>query len=248
MKLTPIQSNTLTEAVYKQLAAQITSGEIAPGEKVTLQDLASKLSVSMMPVREAIKRLEAEKLVTVVTNRRIFVNKLSWADVEEIYKIRMNLEILAIEAAFPKLSEDTVDRLESLNSQLVNAREPEKLVELNRTFHFTIYQQAELPILLEIIRSLWERTSPYFYRFFRSVREGEPGWSNTEFLKIHANLIAAIRTKDQRKAADLIKTDLMEGMRYLTGLLEQESAEPEEDIKMKGQFGALRAKEKGNGK
>ena len=77
MKLKVIESETLQESVYNALVDAILSGRIAPGERITLESIAKQLNVSIMPVREAVRRLQARDFVSVERNRRITVRELS---------------------------------------------------------------------------------------------------------------------------------------------------------------------------
>jgi DNA-binding GntR family transcriptional regulator len=99
MKLSKIENTTLREKVYTILREKIMLAEITPGERLTLRGIASQLDVSLIPVREALFRLESEKAIEIISNKHIQVKELSRTEIEEIYKIRIALESMAVERA-----------------------------------------------------------------------------------------------------------------------------------------------------
>ena len=163
MELKQIKSSTLQGAVYDELFQAIVSGRIAPGDQITLEQIASAMNVSVMPVRGAIAKLETRKIVTILNNRKIIVNELSPKKFEEIYEVRMLTECYAAKKAAKQRSDKSVERLKELIEQMNKAEDSVTYLELNMDFHHLIYSESHLPPLLEMISLMWERVSPYFY-------------------------------------------------------------------------------------
>ena len=112
-ELRPVDAVTLKDSVYKELFRAIVSGRLPPGKRLVLDPLAKQLGVSIMPVREAIRKLEAGKLVT-VRNRKITVNVLSAKNVRDILKVRLILEGQAASEGARLGQEETAHRLQGI--------------------------------------------------------------------------------------------------------------------------------------
>jgi DNA-binding GntR family transcriptional regulator len=120
----------------------------------------------LIPVREALRRLEAEGFIQILPHRGAFVSELSIGELEEIYLIRETLEGLATELAVPNLSKETLEQLEAHIDEMEAATEEQdfaKLLNLNRTFHFLIYDASDRPLLAQTIAGLWDRSARYRY-------------------------------------------------------------------------------------
>jgi DNA-binding GntR family transcriptional regulator len=150
------------ELARRAIREQIASGRLRPGP-VKLTDLAREFGVSPVPVREALRALEAEGLVTFNHGRSIQVNKLSVADAREIFLIRTHLESLLLIQAAPELAraDGVLNRLRELLAVMDEVDESERWLDANREFHWTMYEVVELPRLLGIVRGLWVVTEPY---------------------------------------------------------------------------------------
>jgi DNA-binding GntR family transcriptional regulator len=206
MELKAIQTSTLQEAVYDELVSAILSGKIAPGERITLEKIARQLNVSIMPVREALRRLEAGGFVSIEKNKRIAVRELSSETLKEILEVRLILESVAIEKATKIRNEETISRLEELMKPLQVAENEEKILEANKEFHFTIYRQANMPILMEVITWLWERVSPYLHILIRTEKD----WNRDNIIKIHAGMLEGMRHRNSAEVCKWLRLDLTE--------------------------------------
>ena len=145
MKLKAIESETLQESVYNALVDAILSGRIAPGERITLEGIARQLNVSIMPVREAVRRLQARDFVSVEPNRRITVRGLSPESLREILEIRLLLESVAAERAAKSRTEEVLRQLEECARDFTEAPDEDSFLQANRRFHFALYQAAGMP-------------------------------------------------------------------------------------------------------
>ena len=101
--LAPVETTTLKESVYNKLLNSITSGKLPPGTQVTIAQLSALVGVSLMPVREALQKLAAGNFISVQKNRRIAINQLSKKDLNELRRIRANLECMAAQGGAKKL-------------------------------------------------------------------------------------------------------------------------------------------------
>lgn len=135
MKLETAQREILPDSVTTILRQAIIKGDIKPGEKLVQADIAKQLDVSRMPVREALKTLEMEGLVTIQPHKGAVVNKLTVEDMDEIYEIRTFLEPLTLKKSVPHLKGEDFKNLKKLHRMMNAVTSTEEYVELNKRFH-----------------------------------------------------------------------------------------------------------------
>ncbi len=187
---------------------QIITGELAAGEQLRQRDLAQRFQVSQTPVREAMRRLESEGLVIGDTHRGFTVVEPDDGPIEENFQIRAALESLGASLAARKIDAAGLARLKELNDQMRalgtehrgpdEHRGPEhrgqgdpRYADLNREFHFTVYEYARSPLLLSLMRLLW------------ASLHGGPKVTRTheESARQHDEILAALRAGDPAAAA-----------------------------------------------
>ena len=157
---------TLQDHVYRQLCELILNGEIAPGQLITIQALADAFGVSAMPVREALQRLTAARVLTVISSRSIGIPPLTGERLSDLARVRLEVESLAAIWATPNISDSEIARLEECVTAMDEAArsgDNKQYLRWNRAFHFGIYQAARSEALLAIIETLWLQISPYFH-------------------------------------------------------------------------------------
>ena len=147
-----------TETVQEYVLSKIRSGEIQPGQRLQQDVLAEELGVSSTPVREALRRLEAEGLVTHVPNKGVTVSDADSPEVREAYAIRALLEGHATRLAATRLSEQELDLLKSLHVSMRELRSVGDLhacSAINDRWHVTIYRASGSKLLEKMIRMAW---------------------------------------------------------------------------------------------
>ena len=152
------------QAVYELLRDQILNGQLEPGQPLSIDGLARELGVSKIPIREAIKQLEATRLVDVVLHVGARVAPISVAEAEQIYPIRHVLCDLGVEQAVPRLTDDDLASLERLHREMesaARAREVRRIDPLNREFHLSIIRASGNRHLYELYRDLMQRCSRF---------------------------------------------------------------------------------------
>lgn len=154
---------TAAEKVRRGLRAAIMSGALAAGAPIRQEELAAQYQVSRMPVREALRQLEAEGLVLIYPNRGAFVATLDPRDIREIYEIRMLLECDALRRAVPALTPAVIERATELLKQLDSAQETSNWGALDEAFHATIYAPVDRPRLLDLITTLRRQVTQFYY-------------------------------------------------------------------------------------
>jgi DNA-binding GntR family transcriptional regulator len=191
---------TAQQFVLGELRRAITTGRLRPGAPIRQDALAEELQVSRVPLREALKTLQGEGLVTYEAHRGYFVETLSLDDLREVYRIRELLEEEAVRRAVPRLTDDDLARLEAAQDDVERAAaagDVAAMAAANRAFHMMLFDCSGMPRLVRLIRTLWDSTDAY-----RSMYYGEPG-NRERVIKEHRATLDALR---RRSADDAVAT------------------------------------------
>jgi DNA-binding GntR family transcriptional regulator len=152
----PVSYVSKTDMVAALIRELIITGELPAGQQLRQRDLAQRFGVSQTPVREAMRRLESEGLVIGDTHRGFTVVMPDDGPVEENFQIRAALESLGASLAACKIDAAGLTELEQLNERMRAVTEDDpRYAELNREFHFTLYQYSRSPLLMSLMRLLW---------------------------------------------------------------------------------------------
>ena len=153
-----IPRQSLTSAVAEKLRDQIIRGEITEGAQLRQDVIAGQYRVSRIPVREALRQLHAEGLITIVPNRGAIVPELSPTDIEELFAIRALLEPEVLKLSIPRLTPVDLGQAEAvLNKYMSELRREEHMENwgrMNWQFHSILYSRAERPHFMSIIRNV----------------------------------------------------------------------------------------------
>ncbi|MEU7702210.1 GntR family transcriptional regulator [Streptomyces sp. NPDC039028] len=185
---------TAQQFVLEELRRAITSGELRPGGQIRQDALAARYEVSRVPLREALKALEAEGLVVHHVHRGYFVAELSLSDLEEIYRIRELLETEAVRRAVRLMPDGIVAALERIQREVERAAEEgdvPAMAAANRLFHFTLVEASGMPRLVRLIATLWDSTDAY-----RSLYYADPP-HRKQAVREHRAVISALRHGDE---------------------------------------------------
>ncbi len=185
------------EEVSERLRDDLLKRTLLPGQQIVQETLAERYGVSRVPLREALKELEAEGLVTHVPHRGYFVTELSAEDMREVYTLRALLEEEAIRRACTRLSDADLAHLDELDGALVSALENGDLQEIaaaNRHFHFAIFEASAMPRMVRLLRSLWDATDAYRGMYFQDPQTHE------HIRQEHQNHLEALRRRDSDAA------------------------------------------------
>ncbi|CAN5462096.1 GntR family transcriptional regulator [soil metagenome] len=165
----PLTHGAAGARIATELREAILTGEYAPGARVRQEDLADRLGVSRVPVREALRMLEAEGLVTLVANTGAWVSRVSLAECDEMYQIRERIEPLLLRYNIPLMDDARIDELDRLATAM-ESTELEDFIALDRTFHLSCYNLAETTVLEETVLQLWNRSHSYRRAYMRLAR------------------------------------------------------------------------------
>ncbi len=187
-----------SQFVAEQLREAILRGEYPPNSRIRQEDLAARFGASRVPVREALRTLEAEGLVTLVANTGAWVRGLSLAECEEIYQIRERIEPLLLRYSIPNLqnNEDVLFQLKALCGEMEDRSSLEEFLHLDREFHLLTYSGANTTLLGDLTQQLWDRTQHYRRAYTSRVDPTSRRILHDE----HHMLVAAIRDGDPDQA------------------------------------------------
>ncbi len=208
---------TKTELALQALRERIRSGELRPGERLRVDELTRELDMSPAPIREALRLLQADRLIDYRAHHGIVVAEMSAETTEEVYHLRALLEPLAVELAVPKLTADGLEDLErthALHAGASPSRGGAGVSERNRAWHWAIYESSGWSILNDLIRQLWEA---FPWRTMWAL----PG-RTTLSLEQHEAVMQAIRAGDPGFAAQRMHEHVTSGCETLIARLREE--------------------------
>lgn len=186
----------LTTLVVEALRDRILSGAIPPGERLVESRLSEELGVSRMPVREALRQLASEGLVTIEPRRGASVTSFSPEQVRELVEVRATLEGLNAKLAAQRHDARQIAEMEKIleeGARLASVGDPATLMQMNQRFHDALGSIAANSVLQEIMRSLRDRTALLFAPINRT--RGEQNWDE------HAAILRAVIKGDAELAA-----------------------------------------------
>ncbi len=214
----PPRHLTKTELALELLRERIRSGEIAPGQRLALEELTQLLGMSATPIREALRLLQADHLVDYRPHHGVVVTELPPEVTLEIFRIRSVLEPLATELALTNLPQERLGELERLHVGLkaaVSSGRGKRIAEVNAAWHWALYDSANSTYLNDFIRRLWEG---FPWRTMWAL----PGRAD-QSLREHESMMVAIRAGDSVQAATRMREHIESGAETLVDRIEQPS-------------------------
>lgn len=202
-----VERDTLQERIYRQIHHKLLTGQLLPGQQLSINALISALGGSAMPIREALRRLEAERLLVVGSNRSLTVPRLNAAQVAELRDMRLALEGMATERAAPNILAADLEALAEICCEMeeaILAEDPVQYLDANWRFHLFIYQLSEMPLMCSIVQQLMARAAPY-------VRLGLNGnrAHMQRAMRHHYAALEALRRGDGAAARSAIEADIL---------------------------------------
>lgn len=203
---------TKAEYAYEEMRARILDGRLAAGSLLISENIAQELALSTTPVREAMRRLASDDLITLTAHRDARVRGLTRAEIAGLYAVRRVLDPLAASEACQEATEEELRVPQQLLKALASSK-GEHLLELNRQFHRAMYTCCRNEVLIRLLDSLWDRSDryrralPLRSRSARATRQDD-----------HAAMADAFSRGDSDALRPLIERHLD---RSLTSMLEQ---------------------------
>lgn len=194
----PPRYRTATEFVEATLRRGILSGRLPGGTPLRQEELARLFNVSRMPVREALRQLEAQALIDFVPHKGAVVTDISAEDAADNYAIRRALEPVALTLSIPHLDAQDFARAEELIVELDSEQEPGRMGELNRRFHMSLYARAGRPRLLALTEQQLAAADRYVR--FHLAAKGQEHMAQDD----HRAMLAAARERNVERAVAVL--------------------------------------------
>ncbi|MCA0431798.1 MAG: GntR family transcriptional regulator [Proteobacteria bacterium] len=193
--------STLNDEVYESLKEALIQGRIAPGSTMTIRSLAASFGISMMPVREALRRLVAEHVLVMLPNRSVALPVFTAERFHEVTQIRFALEGLAAEEGARHITPEKIAHMIHMTEKMERETDNDATARLgwNTEFHFTLYRASGMSTLVALIEGLWLQIGPLLNLPITELYERTPGY----FFEHHHRAIEGLkagRPADVRKA------------------------------------------------
>jgi DNA-binding GntR family transcriptional regulator len=210
-----MEYRTMPAALAATLRERIISGALPAGSKIDQLALANEFSVSRMPVREAIRQLDAEGFVTLTPHKGAVVSELSPSQIEEIYEMRSVLEGLACSLSVKRLTEADYEKLNTALATLRRTTEVHEWSSVNGDFHRTLASRCQRPRLLEQIELLRRQSVPYVRMYVRHLHQ------DAQADREHSEILKAAIDRDAYTIEQLVRQHLINTGRGVARSLEQ---------------------------
>ncbi|WP_088285729.1 GntR family transcriptional regulator [Ideonella sp. A 288] len=206
----PTPDDTLGAQVLAHLRAQLITGMLAPGDRLSLRGLGQQLGVSMQPVRDAVSRLVAERALEVTPKRSVQVPLMTAPQFRELTTIRQGIEGFAAEQAALRRGGSELAELRRLDATFRREskhRTPDidAAIAANARLHFAVYRAAGMPALTAIIEGLWLRIGPLLNL---DLRSGPGRLASGVAVRCHAAMLDGIERGDSAAARAALLEDI----------------------------------------
>ena len=194
--------STMSDAIYSVLRECIIEGMLPPGHRLQPGELSQSMNVSRTPVREALRRLEAEEFLMPQSRKGLIVRELSGKELTDIFQIREELEGLAARLAAQNITEFELTSLDKLVEEMEEQLQESSshLRGLTGEFHYQVARASHNSHLFQMIKELQDRV-----RQFESSTLGLPGRAE-EAIKEHRSLVKALKKRDVTEAESIVRT------------------------------------------
>ncbi|MFV2045643.1 MAG: GntR family transcriptional regulator [Anaerolineales bacterium] len=214
VELAPLQ-----DRIYHQLRAAFMAGEFSPQEPLVAKEIAARLGTSMMPVRDALRRLETIGVITITPQRGSYVRRLTSTEMGEVAKMRALLESEAVTEACTHMTDHAFKEIKKIDTAIKRAVQQSDLKEaifLNAEFHHMIYRCSNMPFLCETVENLWLRTGPYLKAVITSTQAPPV----KKYFAHHAAILNGLAQRDAAAASSALLRDIRVGTKLYHAILD----------------------------
>jgi DNA-binding GntR family transcriptional regulator len=205
-----VESTLLTDQVYSMIHEAILNGDLPAGSRLRIRDLAAQVGTSVMPVREAIRRLEEAGLAEREPHKGAVVKSLTLEELVHVYDVRRLLEVEAARLGSQKITPEDVDKMQDEYSQMRAAIAEGRVIALldhDEEMLATLYNASGNPVLVQMIRALWQQCRAYkIVGAQGSLNDG----GDDSLWRYQQDLIAAARNHDAVAAASVNDASLLD--------------------------------------
>ncbi len=195
----------LRDVVFKTLRQAILTGELKPGERLMEIHLAQKLGVSRTPIREAIRQLELEGLVTMVPRRGAQVARITEKSMSDVLEVRLALDELAVELACERITDEEIERLKDACTDFESAvatGDSREIATADVAYHDIIFESTRNPRLTQMVNNLAEQMYRYRFEYIKDKA------IHSSLVEEHKLIYEAIAARDKDNACNHIHTHI----------------------------------------
>ena len=220
----PKKRSDLADNAYEQIRGLILRYELRPGQHIDLIRTSQRLGVSFTPVREALRRLAQEELVSHIPNKGFSVREISVEEAECLYGVREALEAYGIEAAATRMSPDSlgeIARLSEMYHQSVLEKIDRKRFLLDKLFHIRIAEVSGNFVLVRMLEQILDK-------IIMKIRlEGMPRDRGPIAYQEHLEILDALKSQDPRRAVAVLRKHLSNAREGMVSFLRSRLISPE---------------------
>lgn len=204
-KVDPVITRTVSDQVYDRIKASILSGQYSPGTRIVQEEFTQQFQVSRTPVREAFQRLKSEGLIVIKPFYGAEVFSLSLDELQEVYDIRIQIEIYSAEKACDLFTDQEIDELALINRfSKKELKDVTSCMMKDRQFHRYICCKAVSSYIVTILESLWDKCDPYKSLYFMSQE------NISYMVSEHEEIVACFRKRDKKNLSRYIRSHLQD--------------------------------------
>jgi len=209
--LVPSTAPALTKAeyAYREIRARLLDGRLIPGTLLSSESIAAELGLSTTPIREAMRRLASDNLITLSAHRDVRINPLSLAEMEQLYGVRQVLDPAAAAMACTAATDDQLVVPRKILDATGSGGGSLQEMHSNRDFHRAIYGSCGSDVLIAILESLWDRSDRYRLLLIESSHKGR-SHSRHAIHSEHVAIADAFEARDAKAISELISAHLAE--------------------------------------
>ncbi len=221
----PIPAHLARSVIEETLRSAILDGRIPCGTALRQQDLADLFGVSRMPVREALRQLEAQALLTVVAHKGAVVAALVQGDATETYELRILLESEALRRSIPLLETADFELAARYIDELETEHNYTEIGRLNRLFHMALYNKAPNRRLLRLVEDGLNEEERFLRFNLEAMGLGKLSQED------HRDLLRAVEDRDIERSVKLLEHHLNRGVEVITRYLDSPAAQSRKTAK-----------------
>ncbi len=205
----------LREIVYEELKRRIMTGKITPHTRMMEVDLAEDMGVSRTPVREAIRKLEKEGLVTIEPRKGAYASDISAEDMVNVLTVREELEALAAGIAASRITGEQISRMEHLTdlyAQAIEANDTAAIIDYDEQFHQAIVSVTDNRTLIQFVSNLQELVLRFRYLYYEDFSR----YRNMP--EEHHHIIDALKSGDEKRASEVVREHIHSLKSFVSGI------------------------------
>ena len=212
---------SLSEQAYEKIRQRIVTLTLPPGAVVDESQLQSELGLGRTPIREALKRLELERLVSIIPRRGIFVTPINLTDLQRLYEVRLDLECLATELAAQRGTAVHWQEMAYVLNQIKkpNHISPEQLIAVDEACHRIIYQAADNQFLEQTLTALFPLSLRMWHVALAKLGDKKDSIIKYKHIVEHREIMAALQNEEAQEASTLMRRHIEAYQQYIENII-----------------------------